>query len=107
MLTKRVKLLQSVKRFHVEQIARSDPYDKNVGESSMVVWRLEKRIKKALRKKVKVTQLAFIQDFNCSFWKPRRKRVTEEVITAVDKKRAKQILIEKYGKVKIKRIRPA
>lgn len=106
METKRVRLMRSVLRFHMEHLKTKQVYDKDFKPIATVVNSLNRRIKKALRRKVEVTQLSIVEEFECSFVGPRGKKTRKEVIEAVSTRNARKILRDIYGKnVKIKSVK--
>lgn len=106
METKRVRLMRSVLRFHMENLKTKQVYDKDFKPIATVVNSLNRRIKKALRIKVEITQLSIVEEFECSFVNTRSKKIRKEVIEAVSTRNARKILRETYGKnVKIKTVK--
>ena len=66
-MTRRIRLLQNIRKFHIDELFRMRASDPNYFKHGDIVWKLTRRLK-GKKKKVKIEQLSMIHEMCTNFY---------------------------------------
>lgn len=98
-MSKRTNLLRSILSFNYNILKKTLPHHENFSPLIKTITSLTKRVKRSHGKKhPEIEQLGFVTTFTARFKKHRRKTIIKRAIDAIDKRNARKIIYDTYGK---------